>query len=182
MDVLGVEPNAAMRERAEARGGRYVDGTAEATGLRAGCADLVVGGQCFHWFDLDRTLPEITRLLRRGGHAAAFWNVRGTSPFLAAYDRLLREGCGEYRRSPTATAAMKRLRARVDAIEAEFSHEQRLDRGDLLARAWSSSYVAHGVVDRVGFDRALNALFDRHAEGGEVRMTYRTRVIAWRRA
>jgi SAM-dependent methyltransferase len=33
-DVVGVEPNAAMRERAAAAGGTYVDGSAEATGPR----------------------------------------------------------------------------------------------------------------------------------------------------
>ena len=33
--------------------------------------DVVVGAQCFHWFDLDRALPEIARVLKPGGSAGA---------------------------------------------------------------------------------------------------------------
>jgi len=49
-----------------------VDATAEATGLPDGCADVVTASQAMHWFDPDRALPEIARLLRRGGVLAAY--------------------------------------------------------------------------------------------------------------
>jgi ubiquinone/menaquinone biosynthesis C-methylase UbiE len=38
--------------------------------------DVVVAAQCYHWFDLDRALPEIARVLKPGGHLALVWNVR----------------------------------------------------------------------------------------------------------
>jgi ubiquinone/menaquinone biosynthesis C-methylase UbiE len=38
--------------------------------------DVVVAAQCFHWFDLDRALSEIARVLKPGGHIALVWNVR----------------------------------------------------------------------------------------------------------
>src|SRR5205807_1633654 len=43
VDVVGIEPNAAMREQALKAGGsvRYQDGRAEATGLPDGCARVV---------------------------------------------------------------------------------------------------------------------------------------------
>jgi SAM-dependent methyltransferase len=46
--------------------------TAEETGLPDGCADVVTASQAMHWFDPDRALPEIARLLRPGGVLAAY--------------------------------------------------------------------------------------------------------------
>jgi SAM-dependent methyltransferase len=51
---------------------RVVEGTAEATGLPDGCADIVTASQAMHWFDPARTLPEVVRLLRPGGVFAAY--------------------------------------------------------------------------------------------------------------
>lgn len=42
------------------------------TGLPAGSADVVTASQAMHWFDPDRALPEIARLLRPGGVLAAY--------------------------------------------------------------------------------------------------------------
>src|SRR4051794_35122333 len=57
--VYGVEPNADMRAAADGLLAQYpafrsVDGSAEATTLPAGSADLVIAGQAFHWFDAAR--------------------------------------------------------------------------------------------------------------------------------
>ena len=38
--------------------------------------DVVVAAQCLHWFDLDRALPEIARVLKPEGYLAVTWNVR----------------------------------------------------------------------------------------------------------
>lgn len=46
---------------------RYVEATAESTGLEGGAADVVTAGQCWHWFDRPRALTEVDRLLRPGG-------------------------------------------------------------------------------------------------------------------
>jgi len=45
----------------------YVVGRAEATGLAAGEFDVVVAGQCWHWFDSATALAEVTRLLKPDG-------------------------------------------------------------------------------------------------------------------
>jgi SAM-dependent methyltransferase len=78
--VTGVEPSGPMREIARQRAGSLADrdaftvveGTAEDTGLPAGSADIVTASQAMHWFDPDRALPEIARLLRPGGVLAAY--------------------------------------------------------------------------------------------------------------
>jgi SAM-dependent methyltransferase len=78
--VTAVEPGPDMRAALAARVAALpdpalvtvVDGTAEATGLPDGCADIVTASQAMHWFDPDRALPEVARLLKPGGVFAAY--------------------------------------------------------------------------------------------------------------
>lgn len=76
--IIALEPLPAMREqfRRAVPSVRVRPGTAEHTGLPAGCADLVTVGQAFHWFDVDRALPEIHRILRPGGGLMIVYNWR----------------------------------------------------------------------------------------------------------
>ena len=46
---------------------RYVEAAAEETGLEARSFDLVIAGQCWHWFDRPRAAAEARRLLKPGG-------------------------------------------------------------------------------------------------------------------
>lgn len=71
--VVGVDRSAAMAEQAQAldeQAGvsvRYVQATAEETGLAAGQADLVVAASAWWWFDRPRAAAEAKRLLKAGG-------------------------------------------------------------------------------------------------------------------
>jgi SAM-dependent methyltransferase len=77
--VVGVEPNPAMRQVAETRlaargmtAVRFLGAYAQDTGLPTGAADIVTCSQAFHWMEPERTLAEVTRLLRPGGVFAAY--------------------------------------------------------------------------------------------------------------
>jgi SAM-dependent methyltransferase len=50
-------------------------GTAEEIPLPDASVDAVLVGQAMHWFDLDRAIPEMARVLTPGGVLAALWNV-----------------------------------------------------------------------------------------------------------
>jgi SAM-dependent methyltransferase len=66
--VLGIEPSA--EQLANARPHPKVEyrvATAEATGLTAGAADLVMAAQAFHWFEREPFFAEAQRVLRPGG-------------------------------------------------------------------------------------------------------------------
>jgi SAM-dependent methyltransferase len=75
-EVVGVEPQAPMRERAAAVTAapnvRYVEGWSYATGLPEGSADLVTCSQSFHWMEPGPTLVEAARILRPGGVFAVY--------------------------------------------------------------------------------------------------------------
>ena len=95
--VTGVEPIAEMREvfkrtvQAEA-----LEGTAEAIPLADETADAVTAAQAFHWFDAERALPELRRVLRPRGGVALIWNVRDEEdPLHQAYGEAIRPFKGD---------------------------------------------------------------------------------------
>ncbi len=76
-DVTAVEPDQNMLAelRRELPSVRSVPGRAEEIPLPDGSVDAVLAGQAMHWFDMDRALPEIARVLTSGGVLAGMWNV-----------------------------------------------------------------------------------------------------------
>ncbi|MGO8892704.1 MAG: class I SAM-dependent methyltransferase [Streptosporangiaceae bacterium] len=76
-EVTAVEPDPQMlaelqRAMPEVRS---APGSAEEMPLPDGSVDAVVAGQAMHWFDMDRAMPEIARVLTAGGVFAGLWNV-----------------------------------------------------------------------------------------------------------
>jgi SAM-dependent methyltransferase len=76
-DVTAVEPDPKMLAvlRREMTTVRSLPGSAEEIPVPDDSADAVLAGQAMHWFDLDRALPEIARVLSPGGVLAGLWNV-----------------------------------------------------------------------------------------------------------
>lgn len=93
--VVAVEPAEAMRRllvahcpRAEA-----LAGTAHEIPLADESVDAVFAAQAFHWFEDERAVAEIARVLRSRGALVLMWNVPGgpTQPSIEAVERLLTE-------------------------------------------------------------------------------------------
>jgi SAM-dependent methyltransferase len=76
--VIAVEPLDEMRAQLErvVSGAHALAGTAEEIPLADGSVDAVVCAQAFHWFDPERALPEIHRVIRPGGGLALLYNSR----------------------------------------------------------------------------------------------------------
>jgi SAM-dependent methyltransferase len=74
--VRAVDPDPAMLAELRRRfpAAEALEGSAEAVPLPAGSVDAVVVGQAWHWFDPERALPEIARVLRPRGVLAVLWN------------------------------------------------------------------------------------------------------------
>jgi ubiquinone/menaquinone biosynthesis C-methylase UbiE len=181
--VVGVDPSRDMLARARAEGGPpYLRASASATGLATASVSLVSVAQAFHWFPLDEALAELTRVLQPGGHVAAVWNLRGQGAFMDEYDAVLRRFSSTYGVVESWEETLERLRAHPrarSARSAEFASGQRFDLEGLRGRAWSSSYVRHGVTDRAGFDEALARLFAAHARDGTLAFPYRSVALVF---
>lgn len=192
-EVLGVEPNAAMREagaRALSHQPRFCSlaGRAEATGLAPGSVDLVAAGQAFHWFEPVATAAECRRILRPGGSALLVWNERrrDAPALMREYQGLL---CS-HAREPDLVREPHDSRASISGFfgahrwrQARFEHRQRLDYAGLCGRAFSSSYAPAADDPQAEHLRiALAALFRRHQDSGYVELVYETRAYLGRPA
>lgn len=151
-EVTAVEPDPDML--AELRRAmpavRSVPGSAEELPLADASVDAVLAGQAMHWFDLDRALPEIARVLTPGGVLAGLWNVdddrvdwvaglariskRRSSPTLLRW----RDGEGRGRPARLAEVAADLFRA---AEEGEFGHGQARTADSLVATIGTHSHL-----------------------------------------
>jgi SAM-dependent methyltransferase len=184
LGVIAVEPNAAMRQVAVPHPRvRWVEGTAEATGLAEGTVDLVLAAQAFHWFTRAAALAEFQRILRPGGRLAIMWNRRSRKdPFTLGYRNALEAIDGEApaERSvfePEVVTASGRF-VNLRATSVTNMHPLTLD--ELLGRARSTSTVPKSGPVFEELQRLLRQLHGEHrAVDGRATMVYDTQVFVW---
>ena len=78
LDVVAVDPIAEMLELLSSAlpDTPALLGTAEQIPLPDNSVDAVLVAQAWHWFDLDRAVAEVARVLRPGGRLGLVWNTR----------------------------------------------------------------------------------------------------------
>ncbi len=78
LDVVAVDPIAEMLEvlRTSLPDTPALLGTAEEIPLADNSVDAVLVAQAWHWFDPERAIPEVARVLRPGGLLGLVWNTR----------------------------------------------------------------------------------------------------------
>jgi SAM-dependent methyltransferase len=179
-DVVAIEPLAGLRARLQERQPAItaLEGTAE---------DLRLD-DAFHWFDGERALPELARVIRPNGGLALLWNQpaeerTGTAPWLAE----IRELVDALR--PDHPAFVKdQGRGAVSASPdfdtmhyAEVRHTHETDRAGLVAAIASISYVsALPETDRRALLDDVDAIMER-AGVGKVPLPLRTTIWTARR-
>ena len=145
LDVVAVEPAPGMRKVLEhnARAARVLAGSAEEIPLPDGSVDLVTVGQAFHWFELERALPELARVVRPGGTLALLYNSRDDS---VAWVRALSDLVGDPERADHVSTTPELDPYELDppfefdgVLETPF--EQELDTATLVDLVASRSYV-----------------------------------------
>ena len=93
--VVAVEPAEAMRRRLATLcpEAQVLAGSAEQIPLADASVDAVFAAEAFHWFDGERALAEIVRVLRPRGALIVMWNLPAgpTEPSIAPVEELLSE-------------------------------------------------------------------------------------------
>ena len=162
-DVVACEPSAEMLQvlRRTAPTARPVAARAEQIPLPAGSVDVVVAAQAYHWFDTDRALPEIARVLRSGGALALVWNTADRSvPWVGRLlDRL---------RAEDVTAADPLAGSPLFSPSEHFvrRHWQQVDKASLRGLAEShSTYAVMPGDEQAEVLSFVEALYDSYGRG-----------------
>ena len=185
--VFAVEPNREMREAAERLLQTYpgfisIAGKAENTTLDNESVDFVVVGQAFHWFEVQEARREFLRILKRPGWVMVVWNERefDTTPFMIAYDQLLKRYAPEYAREKhkrVYDTALRDLFGTQDFSTRAFSYRQDLDFEGVKGRILSSSYTPEpGDSDHEPLMEELSRIYQTHEVNGRVTLRYVTRM------
>ena len=188
--LIAVEPQAELRGLIERTSDATVlDGTAESIPVEDATIDAVFVGEAFHWFDGDRALPEIHRVLRPRGGLAIIWNVGHwdgpwSTDLFARLDQLPTPDVRPENRPHTQLwrAPFERLQL-FDPLERR-TFERILHLGipeavDLIS-SWS--YVAaRPAAERAKLRPELAEIFRAHVGNGPVEIPYHTSVDVTRR-
>lgn len=192
VSLLAVEP---IREMRECLAEKYpdvtaLDGLAEKIPLEDGSVDVVTVAQAFHWFDSEKAVREIARILKPRGRLALVWNLRveddPTAPWVAELSRMLarHEGGVPRFKSLAWRVGFEQHADLLRSTEArEFDYEQIGDLETMQARIASISFIA--ALEPKEKQRFLDetAVLLRRAirPDGMIRMPYRTRVYLFDR-
>ena len=180
IEVLAIEPNAAMREAAQPHPlVKFIERSAEDTKLPDARLDLITCFQSFHWFNPEPTLREFARILKPQGRLAAVWHNRDRQDeFTDRYSLLtkkassnnseLRYGTEKHLRDTPWFSPVRHL---------VFPYRQALSSAALIGRAMSTSYIPQEGKIHEQFIRDLADLHQQYCDRqGLVYLQYKTNV------
>lgn len=186
-EVIGVEPNQAMRLAAEHLLSSYprfrsVEGSAEASTLPSASVDLITAGQAFHWFDATAARREFARILKPNRYVALIWNDRqlDSTEFLRGYEALLRQYGTDYAKVQELNpeGVITEFFAPTGFTLQRFPNRQEFDYDGFKGRVLSASYTPEpGNPNFESMLSGLRKLFDSYQVEGKVAFEYDTKVF-----
>ena len=191
--VCAIEPSAEMRAACDAQlGGQpgysSAAGSAEAIPLPDASLDLITAAQAFHWFEPEAARAEMLRVLKPGGQVALIWNDRQSDQALqrALNDEVFGPFGGERRNALLAHEDRGQVGAffgRTVPRQLSWPHQHALGAAGLRSLGFSRSYMPRpdSEAGRAAA-AAVDAVFARFADGGQVLLHYSTVLMLGRPA
>jgi SAM-dependent methyltransferase len=190
--ITGLEPVASMRAALERNCPTIsvVDGTAESIPATDDSFDAAVAASAFHWFDGERAVPEVHRVLRPRAGLGLIWNARDQSSdwserLTEIFDELAGPDAPRYRSGQWREAFEKRSDLFGPLHHRVAYHVHHVTPSAFLDRVLSVSYVAaasEAQRERVRFEVAeLLSTDPELRDRDEIVMPYRTDVFWTRR-
>lgn len=180
--VFAIEPNKEMREAAETEFKNHqrfisVKGTAEDTHLDENSVDLILAGQAFHWFDLEKSKIEFQRIARSEAYLVLMWNERKLeSNFQQGYEQLLYEFTSDYDQNNIRNIDLEKIKKIYSPhafIMETFQNVQSFSYEDLKGRLLSSSYIPlEDDPTHLPMMNKLQQLFQKYHRNGRIDFAY----------
>jgi SAM-dependent methyltransferase len=161
---------------------------------RPAVADLVTFAQSWHWFDRRRAPAEVARVLKPGGHWAAWWNrVHAVDEiWFAEYEELVTASCPGYRSqrlreehlAPDWTNGVVAAHSRMDpAGTAGVPWTRQVSAADWITGERSKSYFIELEPDEREdvLSRAAKIIAGRFPDG-KMTVSYMTTLVLARKA
>ena len=184
--VCGVEPNKEMREAGEKYLSAYknfisINGTAEDTTFKENSIDVISAGQAFHWFNIEESKKEFSRILKTGGYVILIWNNRRSDdPALSIdYEELLNEFGTDYKEVGHRNIRKKNYEWFFNGkyTLTNFGNRQLLDYDGFKGRLLSSSYAPDEKhPNHLPMLNELKKIFDSNQKEGKVEIKYISEV------
>ena len=161
---------------------KYIEAAAEVMGLENQSFDLIVAGQCWHWFDRPKVLQQVKSLLRPGGVlviAHFDWlpipgsMVEATEELILRYSPQweLGGGTGLYPHWLPDLAAHGFGAIRTESFDLEVAYRPEDWRGRIRASAGVAASLSSEKVE--AFDRELAEILATQFPGSLLRVPHR---------
>jgi len=194
--VVSLDIGEQMLARAKARNPQSACVLADGNWLpaRAAVADLVTFAQSWHWFDQRLAAAEVARVLKPGGHWAAWWNRAHADgePWFEHYQELVAASCASYRwmhsrdeqMAPDWADEVVAAQARMEPAGTFVAPwTRRVSAAQWITDERSKSYVIElaPVVRESLLGRVAKILADRFPDG-QMTVSYITTLVMARKA